>query len=77
MLSEMSQRYVSMSQLISASGLRRPEVKHFLETLESANKLMVRDACQKALKSSRWGMLRSVGNWFKRVSPDASASQLR
>lgn len=77
MLSEMSQRYVSMSQLISASGLRRPEVKHFLETLESANKLMVRDACQKALKSSRWGMLRSVGNWFKRTSPDASASQLR
>ena len=77
MLSEMSQRYVSMSQLISASGLRRLEVKQFLETLESANKLMVRETCQKALKSSRWGMLRSVGNWFRRASPEASVSQLR
>lgn len=72
MLSEMSQRYMSMAQLISSSGLRRPEVKHFLETLESSNQLMVREACEKALKSSRWGSLRSMGAWFRRTPSTAA-----
>jgi hypothetical protein len=74
MLSEMSQRYVSLAQLVNSSGLKRPEVKHFLQTLESSGKLIARDAC--ALKASRWAALRGMSTWFRRT-PAATAVEQR
>jgi hypothetical protein len=69
MLSEMSQRYVSLGQLVDSSGLKRPEVKHFLETLEASGKLLARDAS--ASKTSRWAALRGMGAWFRRTPTTA------
>ena len=69
MLSEMSQRYVSLGRLVDSSGLKRPEVKHFLETLEASGKLLARDAS--ASKPSRWTALRGVGAWFRRAPTPA------
>ena len=69
MLSEMSQRYVSLAQLVNSSGLKRPEVKHFLETLEASGKLLARDAS--ASKPTRWTALRGMGSWFRRAPTPA------
>jgi len=69
MLSEMSQRYVSLAQLVDSSGLKRPEVKQFLETLEASGKLLARDVC--ATKHSRWTVLRGMGSWFRRAPTPA------
>jgi hypothetical protein len=73
MLSEMSQRYVSLTQLVSASGLRRPEVKHFLETLEASGRLQTRSVC--ALKASRWAVVRTIGTWFHRAPRTAEQTR--
>ena len=43
MLSDMSQRYMSLSQLTSSSGLPRQEVRAFLDTLGSLELLRERD----------------------------------
>jgi hypothetical protein len=67
MLGEMSQRYMSMAQLVESSGLRRPEVKHFLDTLEASGKLMAREACAVTAKAPRMGSLRLVGAWLRRA----------
>lgn len=73
MLSEMSQRYVSLGQLVSTSGLRKPEVKEFLETLEESGQLLIRDVC--ALKSHRWAAMRMMGNWFRRAPTPAEQTR--
>ena len=65
MLSERSQRYVSLAQLVESSGLKRPEVKHFLDTLEASGKLLVHDADES--KTSRWAALRGMGVWLRRA----------
>jgi hypothetical protein len=69
MLSEMSQRYVSLGQLVDSSGLKRPEVKHFLETLEASGQLLAREACTST--SSRWAVLRGMGSWLRRLPTTA------
>jgi biotin operon repressor len=69
MLSEMSQRYVSLAQLVESSGLKRPEVKHFLGSLEASGKLVARDA--NTSKPARWAALRIMSAWFRRVPTPA------
>lgn len=73
MLSEMSQRYVSLTQLVNTSGLRKPEVKHFLEALEASGRLQTRNVC--ALKASRWSVVRTVGTWFHRTPTPAEQTR--
>lgn len=72
MLSEMSQRYVSMAQLIESSGLRRSVIKRFLETLEASGQLMVRETCASTTSTPRFNPLRTMSTWLRR-SPTPAA----
>jgi hypothetical protein len=63
MLSDMSHRYVSFSQLVSASNATRVEVKMFLEMLGERGVLQERQGEADSIKDSFW----SVASWFRRT----------
>ena len=64
MLSDMSNRYMSASQLATASGLRRGAVHQFLEMLEGRNLLVERDLFA---SDSVFDSLRPLGGWLRKA----------
>ena len=64
MLSDMSHRHVTLAQLAAASGIRRQEVRRFIEMLDACGKIAQRDA---SLPDSLFGSLRPLGDWLKRA----------
>jgi hypothetical protein len=63
MLSDMSHRHVTLSQLVETSGLKRHEVRGFVEMLENRNMLVERE-CMSA--ASQFWSLRPLGGWIRR-----------
>ena len=68
MLSDMSHRYMSLAQLSECSGLRRYEVRVFLDMLDSRGLITDREA---ASPDSLFGSLRPLGGWLKRALASA------
>ena len=64
MLSDMSHRHMSLGQLIECSGIRRHEVRSFLEMLETRGLITERDA---PTPDSLFGSLRPLGGWLRRA----------
>jgi predicted transcriptional regulator len=64
MLSDMSHRHMSVGQLVECSGIKRHEVRTFLDMLESSGLLAERDA---AVPDSLFGSLRPLGGWIRRA----------
>jgi hypothetical protein len=64
MLSDMSQRHVTLAQLVGTSGIRRQTVRQFLEMLEADGLVVARDAAD---PDSLFGSLRPLGGWLKRT----------
>jgi Sulfolobus plasmid regulatory protein len=64
MLSDMSHRHVTLAQLSEASGIRRQEVRSFLEMLEARGLITQRDA---ASPDSLFGSLRPLGGWLRKA----------
>jgi Sulfolobus plasmid regulatory protein len=64
MLSDMSHRHVTLAQLAEASGIRRQEVRSFLDMLESRGLIAQRDA---AAPDSLFGSLRPLGGWLRKA----------
>jgi len=62
MLSDMSHRYVSVAQLALSSGIRRQDVRQFVDMLGARGLIIERDA---SLPDSLFGSLRPLGGWFK------------
>jgi hypothetical protein len=71
MLTDLSHRYLSVPQLMSASGLRRHEVREFLDMLDGRSLLDERDlvASDSVLRS-----LRPWGGWIRKAL-NAQASE--
>ena len=62
MVSDMSHRHVTVTQLVDASGLRRREVRRFIEMLGASGLIAERDArAQESLFGSR-----RLHGWFQR-----------
>ncbi len=72
MLGELSQRYMSLSQLVDSSGLKRLEVQHFVDTLEAAGALTVREMSAITSKTPWFNPWRSMGAWFRRAPTPAT-----
>ena len=64
MLSDMSHRHMSVTQLAECSGIRRHEVRAFLEMLDARELIAERDA---AVPDSLFGSLRPLGGWLRRA----------
>ncbi|HEX6705875.1 MAG TPA: hypothetical protein VF169_14015 [Albitalea sp.] len=64
MLSDMSHRFVSLLQLAETSGLKRHEVRSFVEMLESRDVLMERES---RTPDSQFWSLRPLGGWIRRA----------
>ncbi len=64
MLTDMSHRYVTLSQLVDSSGIRRQEVRVFIEMLEAKGLIAERDT---ATRVSLFGSLRPLGGWLRRA----------
>lgn len=64
MLSDMSHRHVTLAQLAAASGIRRQEVRRFIEMLDARGMVAQRDA---SLPDSLFGSLGPLGGWLKRA----------
>lgn len=62
MLSEMSQRHVTLWQLVRTSGLRKLEVQNFVEMLAARGLIAERTCSSTAL----FGSLRPFGSWLRR-----------
>lgn len=66
MLHRMSQRHVSVQQLMHESGLARAAVMQFLDTLEERKLLDQREEVQDSQPGSLFGQLRPL-EWLKRA----------
>ena len=65
MLSDMSQRHMTVPQLVESSGLRRVEVQTFLDWLDERHLLISREHHgSKALDTMQW-MLRWPGRTWR------------
>lgn len=64
MLSDMSHRHVTLAQLSAASGIRRQEVRQFIEMLDARGMIAQREA---SMPDSLFGSLRPLGGWLKRA----------
>jgi hypothetical protein len=64
MLSDMSHRHMTIGQLVDASGIRRHEVRAFLDMLESGGMVAQRDSI---VPDSLFGSLRPFGGWLRRA----------
>ena len=63
MLSDMSHRYLSVSNLVLSSGATRLEVRLFLQMLGDRGVLRDREAESDSIFDS----LRPIGDWFRRT----------
>jgi len=73
MLSDMSHRFVTMSQLVVTSGLKRNEVRHFVEMLESRDLVQGRESLARA--DSQFWSLRPLGGWLRRAISSAPSGR--
>jgi hypothetical protein len=64
MLSDMSQRHMSFAQLVGSSGLRRQEVRQFLDMLGARGLIAERDCLE---DDSLFGSLKPFGGWLRRA----------
>src|SRR3990167_4413310 len=64
MASDMSHRFMTLAQLADTSGLRRMEVRHFVDMLEGRGLLVERESM---LPESQFWSLRPLGGWLKRA----------
>ena len=64
MLSDMSHRHMTLAQLVEASGVRRQEVRVFIEMLDAKGLIAERDATS---PDSLFGSLRPLGGWLRRA----------
>ena len=64
MLSDMSHRHMSLAQLVECSGIRRHEVRNFVEMLEARGLIAEREAPAPA---PLFGSLRPLGDWLRRA----------
>lgn len=64
MLSDLSHRHMSLRQLVASSGVRRQEVRAFLEMLTSRGLIAERDA---TAPDSMFDSLRPLGGWLRRA----------
>ncbi|KQW36261.1 hypothetical protein ASC76_16320 [Rhizobacter sp. Root404] len=64
MLSDMSHRHMTLAQLAECSGIRRHEVRAFLEMLEGRDLIATREAL---VPDSLFGSLRPLGGWLRRA----------
>jgi hypothetical protein len=64
MLSDMSHRHVSLAQLMVVSGMRRHEVRDFLEMLDARGVISQRESIA---ADSLFGSLRPLGGWLRRA----------
>ena len=64
MLTDMSHRHVSLAQLSESSGIRRHEVRSFLEMLDARGLIAQRDVAD---PDSLFGSLRPLGGWLRRA----------
>lgn len=67
MLNDMSLRHVSLAQLVETSGLRRHEVRQFIDMLAAEKLLIEREAAE---PDSLFGSLRPFGGWLRRALAD-------
>jgi hypothetical protein len=72
MLSDMSHRHVTLAQLGVSSGVRRQEVRAFLEMLGADGLLVERES---AAPDSLFEALRPLGGWFRRAWGSAAAAR--
>lgn len=71
MVSDMSQRYMTVAQLAESSGLKRLEVQTFVGMLEA--KGLVRERECMTPQAQFWS-LRPLGGWLRRaISPSQSS----
>ena len=63
-LNDLSQRYATVAQLGDRSGLRRSEVRAFVELLEARGVIMERE---RASNDSIFGSLGPIGGWLKKA----------
>lgn len=64
MLSDMSHRHMTLAQLVECSGIRRHEVRTFIDMLESRQLIATREA---PIADSLFGSLRPLGGWLRRA----------
>jgi hypothetical protein len=64
MLSDMSHRHVTLAQLVDTSGLRRQQVRQFIEMLDGRGFISERD---RSAPDSIFGSLRPLGGWLRRA----------
>jgi hypothetical protein len=64
MLSDMSHRHMTLAQLVECSGVKRQEVRVFIEMLEARDLLIEREAPP---VDSLFGSLRPLGGWLRRA----------
>lgn len=64
MLSDMSHRFVTLPQLVETSGLKRHEVRNFIEMLEGRDLLIERECMS---PDSQFWSLRPLGGWIRRA----------
>lgn len=64
MLTDMSHRHMTLAQLSECSGIRRHEVRAFLEMLDAKTLLTDREA---PADDSLFGSLRPLGGWIRRA----------
>lgn len=64
LLSFMSHRHVSVAQMVDESGLRRQEVRDFVDSLVGQGVLEVRET---EAVDSFFGSLRPLGGWLRRT----------
>ncbi len=70
MLTDLSHRYMTVPQLVSASGLKRQEVRDFLDMLDTRELLVDRELFA---NDSVFDSLRPLGGWIRKALT-ASAS---
>lgn len=64
MLSDLSHRHMTLPQRVECSGIRRREVRSFLDMLASRQLIVERDA---PAVDSLFGSLRPLGGWLRRA----------
>ncbi|HEX4234606.1 MAG TPA: hypothetical protein VH041_09865 [Caldimonas sp.] len=63
-MSEMSQRYVSVAKLVEVSGLKKGELRAFIEMLDGRAVLADRDT---TAPDSFLDSIRPLGGWLRRA----------
>jgi hypothetical protein len=70
MSNDMSQRFMTVPQLAQASGLKRHEVRRFLQALQALHLLEEREAAP--TQESEFWSLRPLGGWLRRAFASAT-----